>query len=532
MAKKKETNLGLILSLVFFVLTTLILGLFTYFVYEEHEDLTKKAADAATKESEARRLLEEEHAKLIANRIAMGTNSDDDLRDMQGLVSVHRQVIQDEVAALQQRLGGALPTGQFVWALDGGQPAARPAQTLPELVNLYYTDMVAANQARDQALQARDKALQDLTTERDQRVADKRDFDAEIDALNAEKEAIEATKTQAFITAVDEAKQKGADAGQARRDAQNLVDAKDREIRALQTQVAEQQVKIDNYESERKPPEVDLNKPRGEIVRREKDIVYINLGSADGARPQLTFSVFPQRREILGAAAASGNVRVDLSGQVEVLGADTNDIPNDLKGAIEIIDVIGPSLATARVTYEMDPIRDPIRGGDQLFNPAWEPGYREHIAFAGIIDLNADGVDDNEQFIRLLERHGVVVDAYLDLKTREIKGPGMSIDTTYLVRSDHPDLNQDLAVPGAVNANDPRRLFKDDVLVKMGEMDVKAKDLGIQTMSARKFLAYMGIEMPRVPVPPDYAAGEYLRAAPRPEPEQPGLPPLLQPLGR
>ena len=53
------------------------------------------------------------------------------------------------------------------------------------------------------------------------------------------------------------------------------------------------------------------------------------------------------------------------------------------------------------------------------------------------------------------------------------------------------------------------------VIAKMGEMKLRAKELGIQLIEARKFLALIGVKPPRNPVPPAYGAAVYL-TRPRP----------------
>ena len=40
-----------------------------------------------------------------------------------------------------------------------------------------------------------------------------------------------------------------------------------------------------------------------------------------------------------------------------------------------------------------------------------------------------------------LQRMGVVVDAYLDEKDNTIKGPGMTLNTTYLIIGDTPEVS-------------------------------------------------------------------------------------------
>ena len=97
------------------------------------------------------------------------------------------------------------------------------------------------------------------------------------------------------------------------------------------------------------------------------------------------------------------------------------------------------SAARAHITTIAPKSTSPIAKGDQLFNMSLSTGEREHVAFAGIIDLDGDGRPDNEQFIKILEKNNLIVDAYLDLKTGTIKGKKMTTATQLrVVGSDAP----------------------------------------------------------------------------------------------
>src|SRR5439155_12715720 len=122
----------------------------------------------------------------------------------------------------------------------------------------------------------------------------------------------------------------------------------------------------------------------------------------DYVRPEITFSVLPA-----GSTGRSAAAR-------------------DRKGAVEIVTVLEPHLSSAQVIEATNAIRDPLMRGDLLFNPAWNPTQHEHMPIAGIVDLNGDGIDDTQDLIRELRKQGVEVDAYLDLKERAIKGPGIT----------------------------------------------------------------------------------------------------------
>src|SRR5262249_53524825 len=112
-----------------------------------------------------------------------------------------------------------------------------------------------------------------------------------------------------------------------------------------------------------------------------------------------------------------------------------------VKAGIEVVEVLGPERSRAKIIFENEPIRNPVQVRDQIFNLAWAPDQEIRIAFAGIIDLDGDGLDNNEDFLRMLERQGVVVDEYMKMRPMEFvkrDGRGMSLKTRYLVISPLP----------------------------------------------------------------------------------------------
>jgi len=165
------------------------------------------------------------------------------------------------------------------------------------------------------------------------------------------------------------------------------------------------------------------------------------------------------------------------------LGAREPFADNELiKGMVEVTEVTGPYTARARITYETAPIRNPLTRGDQLFNMTLNSGEKEHVAFAGIIDLDGDGRPDTEAFIRMLERNNLIVDAYLDLKTGEIKGKGMTSGTRFLI----------------LGADAPVEVGRVKTMVKA------AKTNGSQIIDSRVFMSLIGIKPPRNATPPNY----------------------------
>ncbi len=142
-------------------------------------------------------------------------------------------------------------------------------------------------------------------------------------------------------------------------------------------------------------------------VQRPLTYAYINLGENQRVMPQLTFSVHP----------------VEPSGRLS---------PTP-RGTIEVVRVVKPNLALALVTSEKDAKADPIRKGDRLFNAVWDPTERKRVAIVGLIDVAGDGTDGTSEFMRGLRRQGIQVDAYLDMDTLKVKGKGITAKTDYLI---------------------------------------------------------------------------------------------------
>jgi hypothetical protein len=162
--------------------------------------------------------------------------------------------------------------------------------------------------------------------------------------------------------------------------------------------------------------------------------------------------------------------------------------------------VLGDHLSQAKINYvttprerpRHDPRHDPVVEGDVLINPSWDPNRKKHIALAGIVDVTGDGRDDTEQVIRALERQNVAVDAYLDMrKDFTIKGPGITVNTDFLVIGDEP-----AEVLGAQGRDAE---IKQKVAEGMKEMRKQAEANGVKVIGLRRYLDEIGYRIPGNP---------------------------------
>jgi hypothetical protein len=107
--------------------------------------------------------------------------------------------------------------------------------------------------------------------------------------------------------------------------------------------------------------------PDGRVswVNQRDDTLFINVGSDDGLQRRISFSVYDRN-----ATDAAKAVK---------------------KGSIEVLNIRGPHLAEARIMESTN--SDPIVPGDIIFTPIWDPGQTQHFAIVGFIDFEAARLD-------------------------------------------------------------------------------------------------------------------------------------------
>lgn len=212
--------------------------------------------------------------------------------------------------------------------------------------------------------------------------------------------------------------------------------------------------KINKYEAEN----FDLADGRVDRVADGLGRVYINLGTDDGLRINRTFAVYAQ------------NVN--------------NFEKNQHKATVEVIRILGPHSAEAKIT--MEDVRVPILAGDWILSATWDPGNAVEIALGGVFDLDFDSVDDRDKLIQEIEANGGKVVAWHD-SDGKIMGE-INPGTRYFVQGDAqpegPDYNPNVAKAAR-------------------ELKNMAQKNGIQIIDTRKLLNWMGRHRGNATVPLD-----------------------------
>lgn len=189
----------------------------------------------------------------------------------------------------------------------------------------------------------------------------------------------------------------------------------------------------------------------GQVLRTAGDTVYVNIGSGDGLRPNMTFSVYDS--------------------QVN------NFVKNQQKAKIEILEVTGAHTARAKITEE--DVIVPIKTGDNIVTPTWDPGYSVPIALAGIFDLDGDGHSDRLRFIRMIENNGGTVVAQHDEEGKIIGKIDSS--TRYLVLGDSPK-------PGSLKQDALGNVYN-----AIRKLEADAESHTVQVVDLRKMMNWMGL---------------------------------------
>ncbi len=243
--------------------------------------------------------------------------------------------------------------------------------------------------------------------------------------------------------------------------------------------------------------------PVGKIVRidLEHRQVAINLGSAHGVVPELTFNLF--------GAGPTGRAEKQMKGTIEVI--KVLDATTSLCRITSLYDADAREIPLnvglqARVLRESEA---PIREGDLLFNLFW--GTR--VAIAGYVSMTGEPSDNPaeqmrqmEDFMYLLKRNGMQVDAYVDLRDGQMRG-NITPKTRYLIRGDDlkvaaekpaaEDKEKDKDKEPKANEAQPNAERNETINKSSKALRTEAIDRGLLLISAENFATVIGYRKAR-----------------------------------
>jgi len=391
---------GLQIALILFVMVTCVLALTTYLYFRKAEEKVREAREARADAQQAK----------------------DAAMQMQFENQVMKHVLgydvktQAELDTIKQSLGGNKDMEKVFTGFDqdmamygvGFAGQALNYRTLPahliDAVNRRSKNLVDAG-AREKSLvtereQAKaaeaartQKAERGLQTAQSELATERKSFNDHRTRTTTEKD-----KIAAILPKKDQEIQRLSGT------MQTEIENRDRAISQL-TQLYE--ALKDKAERQKEPT---YESPDGEIVmvNTSSNLVWIDLGSADGVNRMMTFSVIDQNETGVGTAPVKA--RIEVTQVKDVHRAEARILDNELT--------------------------DPIMKGDKIYSPSFRKGQKTHFALAGFLDINGDGRSDQTKVKSIITMNNGVVDAEL-LDDGSIAGK-MTVDTHYIVKGDAP----------------------------------------------------------------------------------------------
>ncbi|MCA9154494.1 MAG: hypothetical protein R3C99_08265 [Pirellulaceae bacterium] len=434
----KESQ-GLQVALILFVMITIALAVTTYVYYRKAEEKIKEtiaARDSATQAQSAMRQLDLDKQMLM---------------HWIGIQPVEAAALQTIEAGMSKDLKDFKPQFDKDMSLFEGDTQEKNYRNLPQ----YLVDAIRDRNAETVALNDKFNQVQlDMTSLQQQEENKTKAAEAALEQEQSEKKTA--------LAAYDQ-------------DRQRFVTESDNIKKATQTQLTSIQKKLDTVGDEKAQLEKDIETrektidsqkitiagmrdkefevPDGRVIRLLPDgICWIDLGSADGLKRQVTFSVYDQ---------------------------DDNAVSREKpKGKIEVLEVLDQHLAQCRILFEERGMR--ILPNDLLFSPAWKSGRDVHFALAGFIDIDGDGRSDREILRNMITMQGGVIDAEAH-DDGHISG-AITVGTRYLVNGSPPIGNQ----------SDPQGQADNKAFKAYSQMNGEADLKGVPKISVQKLLDLMG----------------------------------------
>jgi len=435
MASSSSKPTGVHFALIFFVMATLILGILYYLFgirrLQEERAKADQATASASKANTDFAAASEHRTRAMQTFGVPGASYDEaenGLKTQMTTLGVNQE--KQTVLATLEALRGAYDTSTAENATLK-QELETERNKLLEVQREYQSrnDQTTSAQKESEALVQKTRAdMDEIVQERDRKIAQ---LDEDLRRERIEKEQIreQAGKTE-----------------------KSLND----ELARLTSTVDVLRDRIENY------LKTSFETADGEIVTVDANlgIVFINLGSEDNLKPQVSFSVYSRNNRGIGREA------------------------RDIKGRVEVTRILGPHLAEARI-IEQDRTR-PISELDPIYSPIWAGGRPEYFALVGLIDFDNDGQSDRETLHRVLKNAGAGIDLEVnDDGVREPTDAKITANTKFLILGGIPD-------PSTLPSNDEKRLKAERMMAEREALIREARSNGVRWVNLADFLVYMG----------------------------------------
>lgn len=459
MAQNKN---GPVIGLAIFILMSVVLSIVLYLSYADGQKAAEDLVVAQNKEQDLNSTVKSLNAEIDTLKSLIGKNPIDetgvgeasDKATINGEVTtLLTETAADGTSAPNSLIDGLRQKTNASWK---NTQSATDRQVQLQKRTDDYNNMVVSKDGEivqiKEALRKAEEQLQQRETAHSEELAQR---EARIDSLSKEKSDLERELADTTV--------------QYQRQIDTLntdLNTQRRSIIALRKRLVEAQ-------------DLTFSRPDGFItsVDQPSQLVYINLGENDGLRTGVTFSVY--------TPVNSGVGRNDTS---------------EIKGRIEVVDILGAHRAEARIVSQKSDV--PIASDDPVYSPIFQTGQSLEIAIAGRVSL--DGLD-REQLFRLVNAAGARIVSEVDdngdfgdgrgnnLSRAEAEGR-ITSTTRFLVIADQGDSDASDA-----NVQELAKKIRENTQV----LKDKALNLGIHEIGLSTFLEHIGYSRKQVSWTPE-----------------------------
>ncbi len=466
MAQNKN---GPVIGMAIFMLLTVVLGGFLYYMAGENQKMSAQLTAANNEQQSVKATITQQNNELaLLKDLAGGYAPGDEVGvgDPNAEESINAQVrklISDKAGdetAVPPNLTGAL-----IRTAAESDNHSFAADNRLQMYNAKTRELQQTIAAKDEEIakhkQARDEAETSLVTREAEHSKQMANLEQANDTLRTEKAELD-QRLNLQITNLSTSL----------RDANERIDQYQNTVESLRDRL-------------RKIEDFSFFKPDGMItsVDHQQQLVYVNVGAADGLTVGVTFSVYGRKNSGVGKLATS-----------------------DIKGSVVIVKLLGANRAEARIIGEKP--GEPIAPEDPIFSPIFQSGQSIEIAVIG--QLKSEGLT-RDRFHSLLRDHGVTVAIEIDDEGNITDGRGNIITEEEMKRR----INDGVSTLRFVVQGDYGRDTKDPALVKLFDVIRRNSEAvlaasepqGIYPVGLGTFLEHIGYRRNHTAWTPDSSDG-------------------------
>ncbi len=448
MASAKSDSTAMIITLILFVVLSIVLGVTTFIFHKAEEDAIVARDRAEEERMEAEEKTIEAQEKVDELKGLVGAKPDP--------AEPSVEMIMEEFKRHQQVYGETYERNKLSGV--AAKPTEEDIDSSTYPLMLQY--LIDANEELYGSITQKDEQFVEVekshAAEKEKLIAANEEIQRQLNGMSDKMQEIQskfAEDRRKFEADYNKATD---DLRKAQDKIAEIQDSSRRKINTVTEKMNEQDKKLKTTTTALSDSrKVDLEAPDGEViwVNQVDGTVYVDLGRYDGLRRQTTFSVYPR----------------DVS----------NALNAEPKGTIEIVKV-NDHMSVAKITSDSlsnEHLLNPILKGDKVISTVFHRGQPEHFAIVGKIDIDGDNRSDLPLLLQLIERNGGIVDAFVN-EAGKVGGDGkISPRTKFLVMGEKPTDKTEESLLNAYNK-----------FVKI------AMENGVRIMPLKDLLDHMGYE--------------------------------------